>query len=368
MNDLPQPQFVDRDPETITQELISQYEQLTGKTLQPGQYERLLIDVVAYRETLLRQQIQLGAEQNLLAYARFPMLDYLGAFYGVERQDARAAIAEIQFTTAQDRGSQVIVPAGTRVRSKDGKVDFATQDDLTVAASGASATVRATAQTAGEVGNGYRAGEVATLVDPVTGITEARNVSVTFGGAPEESDARLRARIQEAPERLTVAGSSGAYRWHAISAHQDILDASVTSPEPGKVRVCVLEKDGLPDQGMLDLVEGALSDERVRPLTDLVEVVAPARVGFTIDATLTLYRGADADAAREEARKAAEAWATRTRGRLGRDIVPSQIVATMSVGGVYDVQLASPTWRVLAADEWGDCEGVSVQVGGVSDG
>lgn len=368
MSDLPTPEFVGRDVEAITRELVAQYEEMTGRTLQPAQVERLLIDVIAYRESLLRQQIQLTGEQNLLAFARFPMLDYLGEFYGVARLPARAARTTLQFTTTAESVDPVAVPSGTRVRSKDGKIDFANDADVTIAAGGASAEVAATAVEAGALGNGYRSGEVKTLVDPVAGIASAESTAMTFGGAAQEGDERLRARIREAPERLTVAGSAGAYRWHAITAHQDIVDASVTSPSPGEVRVCVLSRDGLPSQQLLDLVEGALSDEKVRPLTDQVSVIAPSRVGFTIDATLTLYQDADSEASQEAARKAGEAWAERAHGALGRDIVPSQIVAAMSVAGVYDVQLATPMWRVLASHEWADCAEVSVQVGGVSDG
>jgi phage-related baseplate assembly protein len=368
VNDLPRPEFVDRDPEAITQELVDQYERMTGKTLQPGQWERVFIDVIAYRDALIRQQLQLTGEQNLLAYARFPMLDHLGAFYGVERLPARAAVTELEFVAASDSAEDVEVPKGTRVRSKDGKVDFAADKAVTVPAGGGSASVSATAVTKGEAGNGYRSGEVNKLVDPVGGIASVANTAVTFGGAAEEDDARLRGRIQEAPERLTVAGSYGAYRWHAISAHQDIMDATVTSPSPGVVQVCILMNDGLPAQDMLDLVEAALSDERVRPLTDQVQVIAPTRVGYTIDASLTLYNDADTEAAQAAAKAAAEAWASRARARLGRDIVPNQIIDTMMSGGIYDIALASPSWRVLAAHEWADCDGVTVSVSGAVDG
>ena len=60
---LPEPSFIDRDPQAITAEIVAQYEQLTGKTLYPAQVERLLIDVIAYRETLVRIGIQEAAKQ-----------------------------------------------------------------------------------------------------------------------------------------------------------------------------------------------------------------------------------------------------------------------------------------------------------------
>ncbi|XLM22137.1 baseplate protein, partial [Chromobacterium piscinae] len=88
---LPEPDFIPRDPAAITAEIIAQYEQISGKTLYPAQVERLLIDVIAYRETLVRIGIQEAAKQNLVAYARAPMLDYLGQLVGVTRLPAQPA-------------------------------------------------------------------------------------------------------------------------------------------------------------------------------------------------------------------------------------------------------------------------------------
>ena len=48
MTQLPEPQFIERDADKITQEWIALYEEKTGKTLQPAQIERLLIDVGVY--------------------------------------------------------------------------------------------------------------------------------------------------------------------------------------------------------------------------------------------------------------------------------------------------------------------------------
>ncbi|MEO1766800.1 baseplate assembly protein [Thiobacter aerophilum] len=73
------------DPAQVTAELVAAYEAATGKTLYPAQVERLLIDLIAYRETLLRAAINDAARQNLVRFARAPMLDYLGELVGVAR-------------------------------------------------------------------------------------------------------------------------------------------------------------------------------------------------------------------------------------------------------------------------------------------
>lgn len=76
-----EPNFIDRDPAQITSEMIAQYEDASGKKLYPAQAERLLIDLFAYRENLVRIAIQEAAKQNLVAYSRAPMLDYLGSWW-----------------------------------------------------------------------------------------------------------------------------------------------------------------------------------------------------------------------------------------------------------------------------------------------
>ena len=92
------PQFVPDDSQAITQELITAYEAMTGKTLYPGQIERLLIDLIAYRETLVRTAINDTGRQNLVAFSRAPMLDYLGELVGVARLPAQSARALIRET------------------------------------------------------------------------------------------------------------------------------------------------------------------------------------------------------------------------------------------------------------------------------
>lgn len=87
LSHLPDPEFISRDVNTITAELTAKYELLAGKTLYPAQADRVFVDVIAYREMLLRTAINEAAKQNLVAFATGVMLDYLGDFFGVVRLD-----------------------------------------------------------------------------------------------------------------------------------------------------------------------------------------------------------------------------------------------------------------------------------------
>jgi phage-related baseplate assembly protein len=112
---LPEPSFIERDPVVVTADLKASWEAATGKALYPGQVESLLIDLIAYRETLVRIGIQEAAKQNLVAFAVAPMLDYLGELVGVVRLDGEAddqlreriKLAPESYTTAGSRGSYI---------------------------------------------------------------------------------------------------------------------------------------------------------------------------------------------------------------------------------------------------------------------
>jgi hypothetical protein len=103
---LPPPVFVNDsdglDPNLILADMIAAFQTAAARTLQPAQVERLLINLYAYRESLVRNAIQYAGQQNLLAYAAFPMLDYLGQLLSVSRLLAQGASTTLRFTLAND--------------------------------------------------------------------------------------------------------------------------------------------------------------------------------------------------------------------------------------------------------------------------
>lgn len=116
---LTEPDFIERDADKITAEMIAKYEADTGKTLYPAQAERLLIDLWAYREMLVRVAVQEAAKQNLVAFSREPMIDYLGELVDVYRLAAQPATTTLQFSVDEALAIDVLIPAGTRVSASD---------------------------------------------------------------------------------------------------------------------------------------------------------------------------------------------------------------------------------------------------------
>ncbi len=178
MSNLPEPNFIDRDVDTITREWIALYEEKTGKTLHPAQIERLLIDVGVYRENLLRIKIQETAKQNLVNYASYPVLEHLGELVGVKKLLAQPAKTIIRFSLTELMTVDITVPKGTQVESKDGKIIFETQAEAVIPKGNLFIDVEATSNIEGSEGNGYLAGEINNLITPVSYVEKAENIQM----------------------------------------------------------------------------------------------------------------------------------------------------------------------------------------------
>lgn len=357
------PSFITRDPQAVLADIVAAYEAAVGRTLQPAQVERLLLNEFAYRESLLREAIQDAATQNLVAFSRAPVLDYLGELVGVYRLAPQRATVTIRFTiTANPLG--LTIPQGLRVATADGRAVFRTIAATIVAATVLTADVECEATIEGTAANGYAPGTIATIIDPQPYLSAATNTNQSAGGADQETDESVRERIRLAPSRFSTAGSIGAYKFHAISANQNIVDVAVVSPiDSGIVYLYPLMADGsvTPSQ-IIAQVEAACSGEQVRPLSDLVIVQSPTRVNYALTVGLVVYATADPVAVRAQVEAALQAFVNEKRRILGRDITASQVVAVCQVAGVYSVNLVGFSDIIIAPTEFPFCTSISVTV------
>ena len=373
---LPIPNFVNDadglDPNLILNDMIASFQSLAGRTLYPAQVERLLIDLYAYRESLVRNAIQYAAMQCLVAFAAYPMLDYLGQLLGVTRLPAQGASCTLQFTLAAAQPFDFDIPSATLVGTQDGVFTFALLQDLIIPAGATVGVASAVCTTPGAAANNYAVGQVSVQLNPNTLISAVTNTTVTSGGGNIETDAHLRDRIQAAPNRFSVAGPVGAYRFWALSADPGIVDVLVTTPVPGTVNVYVLmgpvtqpavspNTSGVASSVILGKVAAIVNSDAIRPLTDTVNALAVTEVNYTIVGTVTLYSDADPGVTMSAANTAAGQFAQNIANRIQRDIVPEEIIAAIgSVPGVYRVQLTQPSYTQLTAGQWANCTAITL--------
>ncbi|KHG49638.1 baseplate assembly protein [Enterobacter hormaechei] len=179
-------------------------------------------------------------------------------------------------------------------------------------------------------------------------VTPADNDVVPPVAAVMESDDALRLRVPAAFEGLSVAGPTAAYEFHARSADGRVADASATSPLPAEVVLTLLsrEGDGTADSDLLAVVEKALNSESVRPVADRLTVRSAEIISYSVDATIFLYPGPEAEPVMAEAKASLQKYIA-SQTRLGRDIRRSAIYAALHVEGVQRVELASPLADVV---------------------
>lgn len=368
MADLAQIQFVHEDAAQIIAECKADLETRLGRSISPADVEMLLINGLAYRELLLRTQINQTACQMLVSFATGSSLEYLGQLVGVSRLPASSAACTIEFALV-DGHNGVVIPQGLRVQSTDGKIIFQTIQEVTVPVGQLTAQVLCEAEDPGTAGNGYDINKINIILDPQAFIATAQNIDKTAGGADDETDDALRTRIKLAPSVFSVAGPDDAYIFHAKSANPSIVDVAVTSPNPGEVHLFPLLDGGqMPTQEILDAVFAQCNSKKIRPLTDTVIVAQPTLLEYEISVDLTLLDTAVEATTQQAVQNILQTYVDARKNRLGIDVVRSKLASLASISGVYDANVTSPAANIVAdPQQYTRCTGITVNIIGTHD-
>jgi phage-related baseplate assembly protein len=367
MADLPEPQYVTRDASQILAECIASYEASAGRTLLPTQVERLVIDLIVYREMLMRAALQDAAKQNLLKYSRYPMIDLLAEIVGTDRIPARPATVPLRWSIAAPAGSPQVIPSGTKVRTKNRRAVFVLLADATIATGATYVDTVATCEAPGIVGNGYGPGSIELVAAAPFPLT-LTVLAESGGGAPSESTDALRARVPTVLDTRAAAGPKEAYEAHARGAHVDVIDVVALTPSPGLVRIVVLPRAGSVPATVVAAVEAAVTAPNVKPMTDTVAVEAAVAVTYAITGTLEVAPGLTTEeetAIVAAATASATAFAAERAAGLGRSVALSQAYVALSVSGVISVpslSLGGPSTVVVPADQVADCTAINVVI------
>jgi len=365
MTQLPEPNFIERDADKITQEWISLYEEKAGKTLQPAQIERLMIDIGAYRENILRIKIQETAKQNLLSYADLDMLEHIGEPLGVSQLKADSATVVLKFSLDVALDFDYAIPQGAEVETKDGLFIFETINAAILKAGELDIEIESICQSSGSAGNDYAVGSINNLITPLGHISAVLNITISAGGADDENADNLRERIRQAPEKFSNAGSRGAYKYHTLSAHQSIIDIAVLSPSPGVVQIYPLTSSGNPNEEILSIVQEYLNDDKIRPLTDYVQVLSPEKIEFEITANIVLYTDADETSVMTIINARLNEYKKSLAKKLGKDVIHTQIISVLNnIYGVFKVELSTPNDIDIQENQWADLTNFDITIGG----
>lgn len=374
---LPDISFIDnKDIDQVRQEMVADYEsfisEATGQTvtLERSSVHRMELYAAAAQIYQAMQYIDRQGKQSILKYSYSDFLDNLAIFKGVTRNPATPATTTLRFTLSAERDTATGIPQGTRV-STAGAIYFATDVYAEIPAGSTTVDVPATCTVAGTDGNGFAAGELATIVDPIPYVASVTNTTATEGGAEIESDDDLAERVFLAPGAYSTAGPEDGYLYHAKAYSAAIGDVVATSNQAaGTVDIVFIMADGsTPGEEMIEGLEGYLQGKTIRPMTDLVRVAAPQEVTYTINLTYYINRSDSAKAVTIQAAVAQAVADYQTWQRaIGRDINPSQLVHMVMDAGAKRVTVTAPTYTAVDSTKVSALQGDAViSYGGLED-
>ena len=374
---LPDISFIDNKTiDQVRQEMVADYEsfisEATGQTvsLERSSVHRMELYAAAAQIYQAMQYIDRQGKQSILKYSYSDFLDNLAIFKGVTRNPATPATTTLRFTLSAERDTATGIPQGTRV-STAGSIYFSTDVYAEIPAGSTTVEVPATCTVEGTDGNGFAAGELATIVDPIPYVASVTNITATEGGAEIESDDDLAERVFLAPGAYSTAGPEDGYLYHAKAYSAAIGDVVATSDQAaGTVDIVFIMADGsTPGEEMIEGLEGYLQGKTIRPMTDLVRVAAPQEVQYTINLTYYINRSDSAKAVTIQAAVAQAVADYQTWQRaIGRDINPSKLVAMVMEAGAKRVTVTAPTYTTVDATKVSAIQGSAVVTyGGLED-
>ena len=316
LSKLPTPKVIEElDYEALFQEYLDDF------TARDEEYDGLLesdsaiiiLEVMAYREMLVRKRINESAKATLLAFATGSDLDQIVAEYGVERLEGekddrlrmRGQMALDGFSTAGpiDAYKFFALSASVKVKSVDVRSDEPGKVIVTILS------------TEGD-GTAVRRESVSET-----------KITVTDGKATLSG---------KSIDHLVVKDVSGGQTYkenfdYTFDKANSLLAVTVDSKISNNTELLVSYERA----DVLELVELALNHEDARPLTDHVSVVSAEIINITV------YSGPSFSVVEDAANDAIKIY-TNERHAMGELVAISGVYQALHVNGVKKVQLDQP--------------------------
>lgn len=330
----------------IYSEMLSVFTEHTGLEAGAGGDLAVRLYAVAAQIHALYLQAAWTEKQCFPQTAAGEYLDYHAELRGLERKKAAAASGMLRFSVSSEAQNALSIPAGT-VCMTAGLVRFETMEDAKLPAGALFVDVPAVAVENGAAGN-VAAGTIHSMVVAPVGIESCTNPQAFSGGADDEGDEALRARVLETYRRLANGANAAFYKQKAMSF--DEVAAAAVTPRArgiGTVDVVIATREGVPEDALLEQVQ-AYFDE-VREIAVDVQVLAPETETVNVNLAVKVAENYDTNAVMETVRNLLSGYFDGTR--LGKNVLLVELgAAVFAVDGVENYAFAAPTSDVLVAD------------------
>ena len=359
----------DKLKESMVSDFEKRYRELTGNTMTLAAADpyRLILYACAVAIYQGYQYTDKAGKMGLLKYSTGDFLDNLAALKGITRNEAVPSRTTMRFTLSAVQSRKAVIPKGTRLKGQE--LYFETVEEGEIPAGELTTDVPTVCQTAGAIGNGYREGDITTLVDPLPFNAKVSNVEITDGGADREEDTDLAERIYLAPSKYSTAGPEPAYEYWVKTYSSAVDECRVITESPGEVDIYIMVDGKLPTESFIKELTEKLKNGEQRPLTDHVVVKAPETVKYEIDFTYYIL-SSDRDMV-DTIQKAVKnacnnfiAW----QNKIGKDITPSQLISEIMQAGVQSVEIKKPSYIEISDSQIGITSEPVITYGGLRDG
>jgi hypothetical protein len=247
--------------------------------LQTGSVIRTLAESVGLEIARLYAQLEAVYQSGFIDTATGSSLSNVVALLGVERIPGGRATGEVEFQRVAGTRGAINIPAGTRVMTADGSIEYATVTSVTMA--DGQSVMRAVARDL-EPNDPLPAGALTVLPVPIAGIATVTNPAPTAIATQGETDEDLRERAKSflhGSERATL----GALR-QAVARLQITADIEEDPGRPGYVTITPHTEEMSPE--LQERLLRALED--ARPAGVKVELVGfrpPERIDLELRLT-----------------------------------------------------------------------------------
>ncbi len=247
--------------------------------LQTGSVVRTLAESVGLEIARLYAQLEAVYEAGFVDTATGSSLDNVVALLGIDRVEGGRAQGEVELRRVEGTRGAISIPAGTRVMTADGNVEYETLTSVTM--SDGQSMIRAVARDV-EPNDPLPAGSLTVLPVPIAGIASVTNPALTAIATENETDGDLRERAKNflhGSERATL----GALR-QAVARQQITADVEEDPARPGYVKITP-HAEALPPELQERLLR-AIEDARPAGVrVELAGVQPPAKVDLELRLT-----------------------------------------------------------------------------------
>lgn len=326
---------------------------------------RAMLGAINYMGECIFNEINTEANNNLIAYCDEAHLIYKGMERNVYRLDPDYAQLTLQFAASPNAPEPVTIPAGTKATA-DGAIFFATAEEVVCEPGGTVEAIALSTEATADA-NGYSAGTVNILVDPVPYIVAVTNTTYSSDGTDIEALEAFRNRVLYAPLMYSDVGTASAYRQRTLAVSASIIDVAVTHDD-NLIYVYILCTGGtLPSEELISLAQECLTQDDVKAETDLITVLPAEEVEYSVSMTYKVSQrdSEQATAIQTAVEAAVDEYIESIRTSFGRAINPEMLQAAAYRAGAASVTVLSPSYEALESFEIAKCTGKTVTYNGL---